>query len=226
MTQMVYELNNDIRRLSYMERGDAYDLKSFSFSKSAELLRTYEPRLLDLPKVSFFYVYSKKNFVEELDSLHTHGVQCVFSQKTIDVLLSVKDFQYRKYPTAILAENLPDSKTPYDNPDFYKTKSLREDLFIFQTFEFLDVFDWEKSKYRQTDLNKEVGSPGRVSEYVFQEPPGGFPPLFRLPYQPAHLFISHDARQALKLNNTKGFSFSKLNDLWNSEVDIPISNKL
>ncbi len=234
MSDKVYELRSNIRRLSSMERGDAYDLKEFDFPKMGEIRRVYENRLLQLPETTFFYLYSDKRSIQTLDSFHASDTDCVYSKKMIDVLLAVRDFRHRQYPIAVLEEGAikfqrnPDgyrTPKPYDDPESFKKKSLRDDLFIFQTLEFLDVFDWEKSDYRQSALSKEVGSAGRVNEYVFKEPSGGFPPLFRLVNDPVSLFISAEARAALKKAGIVGPAFLSLRGFRPDsqiQVDVPI----
>ena len=116
----------------------------------------------------------------------------------IDTLLSIKEFNYRKYKIAILEEgniqfqDKPDGykiPEPYLKPDKFKKKSIRDDMYVFQTLEILsDVFDWENSIYHQGELSKRVNSPGHVREFVLKEPINGFPPLFRLQESPVTLF--------------------------------------
>jgi hypothetical protein len=230
MSEKVFELKSDIKRLSFMERGDAYDLKAFDFSKMSELRNIHKEKSLDLPETTFFYKYSTHEYVSTLDNLHALQTNCIYSKRMIDVLLSVRDFKHRLYPVAILEEGAIKFQKksdgyvppkPYGDPEFFKLQSIRDDLFILQTLEFLDVFDWEKSKYRKYDETDT--SPGSVKEYVFKEPSGGYPPLFRLPYHPVHLFISGEARAALKKAGIRGIAFSPLEDTWQSEVDLAIS---
>jgi hypothetical protein len=234
MNDKVYEFRNNISRLSSMERGDAYDLKEFDFPKMGEIRRIYENRLLELPETTFFYLYSHKSYIQTLDSFHALDTDCIYSKKMIDTLLSVRDFKHHMYPIAVLEEgaikfqrnpNGYKAPKPYEDPQSFKKKSLREDLLIFQTLEFLDVFDWEKSDYRQSELSKEVGSPGRVNEYVFKEPSGGFPPLFRLVNDPITLFISAEARDALNKAGIRGPAYLSLRGFRPDsqiQIDVPI----
>lgn len=236
MTDKVYELRSNIKRLSYMERGDTHDLKAFDFSDMAEIRKIHQKRMLKLPEITFFYEYSNQKFVRELDSLYSPQTNCIYSQKMIDALLSVQEFRYHLYSIAVLEEGAvkfqsnPDgyeSPKPYEDLERSKTKSIRDDLFIFQTLEFLDVFDWEKSDYKQSDLSKEVGSPGSVNEYVFKEPLDGFPPLFRLVNDPIPLFISAEAREALKKAGIRGTAFLSLRGYRPDsqlQIDVPITD--
>ena len=231
MSDLAYLLQKDINRLSHMERGDAYDIKAFEFPKMSELRYAYQIRPLDLPQKTFFYEYSKDEYINNLDSLHAPETNYIFSQRMIEILLSVKDFKHRKYPIKILRDiaikflKNPDGykiPNPYEELDFFEKKSIRNDMFILQTIELLDVFDWEKSIYKQSELSKEVGTAGHVSEYVLKEPKGGLPPLFHISASPTLLFISREAREALKIAKIKGLAFGSLKNSWRSEVDVPI----
>ncbi len=74
--------------------------------------------------------------------------------------------------------------------------------------EFADVFDWEKSQYTPSDE-----LPGRVEtvkQYVFKDPPGGLPPLFRIQSYPVSLFVSAEARAALKAAGVCGTEYVSL----------------
>jgi hypothetical protein len=233
LTEKAYILSGNINRLNFMERGDAYDLKAFSFSKASELHYTYLARKLDLPEPVFFYMYSKLDYIKNLDVLYVHNLGYVISERTIQALLSVKSFEYRKYPISILEEgairfqNNPEGykmPEPYSNPEEFKKKSLRDDMYIFQTLEILsDVFDWEKSIYQQSEISKRANSPGHVREFVLKEPKGGFPPIFRLKESPITVFISAKAREALKLAGIKGYGFLSLQGYTpNSQMQIDV----
>ena len=232
MENMAYEFKNSVSRLSFMERGDAYDIKAFEFSEMSEIRYLHQQRVLNLPDITFFYLYSTLEFVQSLDSLSANQTQCVFSERLIDKLLATKDFKHARYKVAILEEGAtkfqinPDgynSLNPYEKPEFFRRKSIREDMFLFQTLEFIDAFDWEKSIYQQSESDKKRNHPGYVRKYVLKEPPKGFPPVFRLTNDPVPLFISHEARESLKKAKIRGPAYSLLNNLWNSEVDFIIS---
>ncbi|MGB7416048.1 MAG: hypothetical protein WA902_17730, partial [Thermosynechococcaceae cyanobacterium] len=113
---------------------------------------------------------------------------------------------------------------PYEDIDKFKEMNLRDDLFIFQTLEILDIFDWEKSVYDQEDYDIEINAPTYVSQFSLKEPEGGFPPLFRLPpIYSVDLFISREAREALKEAGITGNSFaSLLNPMGDSVIDVPL----
>jgi hypothetical protein len=235
MNEIAYQLLQSVSRLGSMPSGDAFDLRAFEFPKGAELWYTYANRPLELPETVFFYMYSNLKFIKELDILYADAGNYIVSQCLIDTLLSVKKFKYRKYKIAILEEGAtrfrknPEgykSPEPYTNPEEFKKKSLRDDMYIFQPLEILaDVFDWENSIYQQYDYDKELNVPSSIREFVLKEPTDGFPPVFRLKEDPVTLFISAEAREALKKAGIKGTSYLSLKGYAigrQSEVDVPI----
>jgi hypothetical protein len=231
----IYFLHENINRLSHMERGDAVDIKAFDFEDMTELRKYYESRELNLPNPVFFYEYSSRKFTSALDVLYSMQTQFICSEKMISTLESVRAFNYRKYPISILGDvavkfqdnpdgyKMPD---PYSNPQKYKNQSIRDDMCIFQTTELLDALDMEKSVfYPPSASDKARGRHGDVREYVLQEPKNGFPPVFRLSTDPIPLFISAEARMALKMAGIKGLSFLSLKGFSPTsqlEIDVPV----
>jgi hypothetical protein len=222
----IYLLSYDFDRFHYVPRGDGHDVEAFSFDGVTQIRQADEDKILDLPTPTFFYQYECKGYLDQLDSLYALEGCPIFSQRMIDVLLSVGKFAYRQYPIAVLEER--GELDPYEDVEKFKRMSLRNDLFIFQTLEFLDIFDWEKSKYSQTDLSRRLNVPGDVSRYVLKAPNNGFPPLFRLPpLYPIDLFISREAREALEKAGITGNGFkSLLHPMGNPEIDVPIQEVL
>lgn len=221
----VYILGNNLDRSNYVKRGEGYDLQAFSFDKVMEVRRAEENKVLDLPELTFFYkCHEDDRYIRKLDSLQTLEGCPIFSQKMIDVLLSVHEFEYRKYPIAIIEDR---NHNPYEDVEKHRNLSLRNDLFIFQPLIYLDVFDWEKSDYDQDDYDKDLNVPTYIREFVLKKPNDGFPPLFRLlPLQSMNLFVSREARESLKDAEIVGLAFTPLlNPRGNSEVDVPINEE-
>ncbi len=220
---LVYILRDSFDRPNYGRRNEGYDLQAFSFEKVLEVWDAIENKVLDLPEVVFFYkCHEESRYVKQLDSLTTLEICPIFSQKMIDVLLSVRDFKYKKYPIAVVESR---NHNPYEEVEKYKNLSLRDDLFIFQTLESLDVFDWENSEYTQEEYDKEMNIPTFIDRFVLKTPENGFPPLFRIPFEITNLFISREAREALKVARIPGLSFvSLLRPKINGEVDNPIKD--
>jgi hypothetical protein len=221
LTDSVYLLSKDFDRFRYIPRGDGYDLKAFSANGIDNLRRISRNKVFELPNPTFFYQCECKTYLNHIDSLEAVEGCPIFSQKMIDVLLSVREFAYKKYPIVVLEER--GNVDPYKNVEEFKRLSLRDDLFIFQTLEFLDIFDWEKSEYEQDEYDKEDNIPGYIRQFALKTPDGGFPPLFRLPFKSSNLFISKEAREALKEAGITGNGFkSLLRPMDNPEVDVPI----
>ncbi len=221
----VYLLSKDFNRFRYVPRGDGHDVEAFNFNGMTEIDRAFQNQPLNLPTPIFFHQYECKSYLDQLDSLNALEGCPIFSQRMIDALLSVRAFSYKKYPIAVL-ENRGELD-PYKDVEKSKKMSLRNDLSIFQTLEFLDIFDWDKSEYSQTDLDRELNTPGYVRKFVLKTPDDGFPPLFRLLYPPhlqsVELFISKEAREALQEAGITGNGFdSLLRPMGNSEIDVPI----
>jgi hypothetical protein len=219
----VYILENDLKRFRNIESGEGYDLEAFGFDEVADIRRIDENNTLNLPTPTFFYQYKRPEYLRKLDSFCALEGVPIFSSRMIETLLSVSDFKYRKYPIAVLEER--GRVDPYTDVKKFKSLSLRDDLFMFQTLEFCDIFDWEKSEYSKYD--EEDSSPGYVRKYVLKELGREYPPLFRLLYPPdrqsVQLFISKEAREALKEAEITGTAFtSLLRPRGNSEVDISV----
>jgi len=217
-----YLLSNNLDRFRHTPSGEGYDLMAFSFDGVAQLRQVNCNSFLSFPDPVFFYQKKARSYFDVLDSLRCIEGCPIISQRMIDVLLSVRDFHYRKYPITVLKEQ--GDEDPYQDVEKFKRLSLRDDLFIFQSLDFLDVFDWEKSEYLQSALSKELGNPGSVKKFVLNIPEVGFPPLFRLNFiGSVELFISQEAREALKEAGIKGPSFkSLLRPGGNSSTDVPI----
>jgi hypothetical protein len=220
---LAYILRSDNNRFHNVERGEGYDVQAFSFDGVDQVRRTDENKVLNLPNPTMFYQHKCPEYLNELDNVKALEGCPIFSQKIIDVLLSIRDFKHRVYPIAVLKER--GNLEPYKDIEKFKKLSLRDDLYIFQTMEFLDIFDWQKSSYEQDDYDIELNVPTYIRQFVLKEPDGGFPPLFRLlPLQSMEIFISKEAREALKVSGTKGLSFaSLLFPMRDSEVDVPIN---
>ena len=84
-----------------------------------------------------------------------------------------------------------------------------DDRFVaVQLTEHIDVVDWERSEFEKSQLG-----PGTLYDFdklVLVEPPGGFPPLFRVPAKKSLLLISPEARRALEAASIRGVIFKSL----------------
>jgi hypothetical protein len=223
LQESAYLLRHDLERFNHIERGEGYDVQAFSFNGATQVRKAHQDKLLALPNPTFFYQSKRPEYLEKLDSLYAQEGCPIFSQRMIDALLSVRDFSYRKYPIAILEDR--GNTDPYEDVEKFRKLSLRDDFYIFQVLESLDVFDWDASDYTKYDA--EDVSPGYVRKFILKCPPLGFPPLFRLSYnyQSIELFISKEAREALRKAGIKGNAFAPLSrPNGNSEIDVLIED--
>jgi hypothetical protein len=147
----------------------------------------------------------------------------VMSRRMYYTLLALGDFSHRVIPVAMIDDTsfvfeserrLLADGTP--NPEVTNF----DDFVAVQLLEQSDYFDFERSEY---EPNPKFPERVRfVDKYVLNEPLGGFPPLFRLAAYSGALFISVEAREALKEAGICGTAYYRLNDQNRSEVDIPV----
>lgn len=138
----------------------------------------------------------------------------IMSKRMLEVLLSVKNFAYRTYPVEITDwEMMPPREFQVEN---------NYDYVAVQLTEFADVFDWEKSAYTANPRTNFLSS---VDEFVFKTPHSGLPPIFRLERERATLFVSEEARQALKNAGVKGIKYTSLKG-FGSEIDVPLNHPI
>lgn len=149
----------------------------------------------------------------------------VMSRRMYDVLCTVGNFLHRVIPVAMMdatqfafepkRQFLSNGQPNPGITDFNGFAAV-------QLLERSDYFDFEHSEYELHPRDPDwVRS---VSKYVLNEPPEGFPPLFRLTVQSPELFISAEAREALKKSGIRGTAYYTLDDGYSlqDEVDIPV----
>jgi hypothetical protein len=90
--------------------------------------------------------------------------------------------------------------------------------------EYSDVFDRENSVYTRSQYNPDYIE--NVEEYAFNVPSTGLPPLFRVASNPTVLFVSSQARNALRKAKIAGPRYISLcgyrHDVESDWVDIQI----
>jgi hypothetical protein len=146
----------------------------------------------------------------------------VMSRKMYYTLLALGDFPHQVIPIAIM----DDRAYPFEShrcflPDGQPNPEVTNfnDFVAVQLLEESDYFDFERSEYEPSPKFPEwVRS---VDRYVLNEPREGFPPLFRLSADAVELFISAEAREALRKAGIRGTAYYPL-DGFQSEVDIPV----
>lgn len=146
----------------------------------------------------------------------------VMSRRMYYILCSLGDFPHRMIPIAML----DDLAFPYERERCFiadgkpnpEVTNFDEFLAI-QLLERSDYFDFERSEYTQHPRDQNWVS--SVEKYVLTPPDKGFPPLFRLTVQSPELFISAEAREALREAGIRGTAYYPL-DGFQAEVDIPV----
>jgi hypothetical protein len=146
----------------------------------------------------------------------------VMSRRMYYTLLALGDFPHRVIPVAIM----DDRAYPFESHRCFLSDGSPSpevtnfnDFVAIQLLKESDYFDFERSEYDPSPITPfRVGS---VDKYVLREPLEGFPPLFRLMITPSTLFISAEARAALREAGIRGTAYYPLDSLQ-SEVDIPV----
>lgn len=144
----------------------------------------------------------------------------VMSKRMLTTLLRVGQFPHRTIPVAIVDTQLPKEKWYEADGSFRKDVVLWTHVAV-QVTEELNIFDYEKSKYyRDEDEPDYIRS---ISKFVFNVPPEGLPPLFRIPEDNLLLFVSAEARSALKAAGINGTRFESLNkERGFDSTDVPV----
>jgi hypothetical protein len=130
----------------------------------------------------------------------------IISRRMLDVLLSVGNFPHQVIPVIFKSIDHPS----YSDEE-RRAKSLirNHDYVILQLLELSDVFDMEKSEY---NTERGVADPEMILltdvwNVVLKEPPGGFPPIFRIKGYELRLYVSAEAKQALEDAGIQGLDF-------------------
>jgi hypothetical protein len=141
------------------------------------------------PYVSTFATWDEENDCEKEPDYSLNWP--IFSKAMLEVLLSVSNFSYVDFSIAVDTEN--------------------QDYIIVQLLEHLDIFDHDQSIYDPADIDS------TLTKLVLKEPPGGYPPLFRVATIPNRLFVSTAARTALEAVNIKGLEFRYIDNFaWST----------
>jgi hypothetical protein len=128
----------------------------------------------------------------------------IMSKLMLNTLLSVREFPHRTW-------DIPFVGFPDNTSDELLEKGLSggvrhdNEFVAVQLLEQLDIFDWDKSVYKEAYV-----SPGMVRsirKLALHVPEDGLPPIFRLKVNPVPLFVSPECREALEAANIKGIRF-------------------
>jgi len=124
----------------------------------------------------------------------------ILSKKMLNILLSIKEFEFRSFPIVMI-----DFK--YLDYPFVKSEQLKSDVptnydyVTIQIMNYSDFFDYKNSAYEIF-----LSSVSYTSKVVLKYPIEGFPPIFILK-ESSFIFVSKDAKEALEANGIKGCIF-------------------
>jgi hypothetical protein len=146
----------------------------------------------------------------------------VMSRRMYYTLLALGNFSHRVIPISIMDDRAYPFEShrcflPDGSPNPEVTNS--DDFVAVQILEHSDYFDFDRSTYRRNTRRPEWID--AIDAYVLNEPPEGFPPLFKLSVRSTQLFISAEAREALREAGIHGVAYYPLDSLQ-SEVDNPV----
>ena len=128
----------------------------------------------------------------------------IMSKNMLEVLYSAGEFPHHLFPIQVTQAG-----AVIDQLEFFGVQLLSHQ----------DYFDWENSVYdRQRSSQRRVAG---VEVFVLAIPEEGLPPIFRLSAVPTYLFVSDEARQALKEAGIRGPRYLPL-DGFISQVDLPV----
>ena len=224
LTTDFYEISKDINRL--LPQDFRYDLEV-----SQDVLESiffdnaiYEIEPLNLPNP--IICEAEPGFIQYVDYAHTNFFTSgVMTKRMLKVLQSVKPFDCRVYPIkAVDFVTFP-----------IRNLAPNNDFVAVQLTEYLDVFDYENSVYEKYIYFDEITGEEKsypIEKMVLKKPKEGYPPIFRIKEKGVLLYISDEARQALKKANITGVEYFssdgyRYTDGYNyeeftSEIDVPL----
>jgi hypothetical protein len=206
---------------NYLEDCDEeYELELEEFPGSSWTARLMDTTPYDLPDPVIFW--GNPEFLNYLDYPTSNVNWPIMTRRMLYTLLTVGDFSHRVIPIALMDGTrftyeperrfLADGKP---NPEITNFN----DLVAVQILEYGNYFDFENSEYTRHPRDQNWVS--SVDNYVLNEPPEEFPPLFRLSVVSPELFVSAKARDTLREAGIRGVAYYPLDNLQ-SEVDIPV----
>jgi hypothetical protein len=139
------------------------------------------------------------------------------SAKMITVLREVGNFKHQVFPIEIYNSKDSWNSSRPQTPDFKsgvpadsKThECLKEHFGLLHLPETSNVIDYKKSTYHEHPNRR------RFKQVALNEPPEGYPPIFRIDHELGtliHLCVSAAAKEALEAADVKGVRFIELID--------------
>jgi hypothetical protein len=186
-------------------KGKVYDATLVPFPHSGYVVGWMGTEPHDVPNPVLFEANFK---VTQHSDYPSNDVRWpLMSPRMLDVLRQVGDFPHRLIPVRLVnrrargpARYLPDGSL--------RPEVIDDRFAAVQLTEHIDVVDWERSTFRRSGLNPE--NIALFYKLVLVEPPGGLPPLFRVPSDVSLLLVSAEARRALETAGIRGVEFDPL----------------
>lgn len=217
-----YKLSNEVNHFRDFNLGWNDDLTHEPF-EGEDAVTLGLTRLFEYPDPVIYR--ADVELVTYIDFPTTDNSWSVMSKQMLDVLQSVGELPaHRVIPIAVVDWNLPRERW-YDGKGEFNKQIANWDYVAVHFTEHLDVFNYERSKYTLHPEDYFLKGVRKVDEFVFNVPPQGLPPLFRIDEATASLFVSAEARAALKEARIKGTQFYSLRGYQMREeptVDVPV----
>jgi hypothetical protein len=214
-----FRLSWEFEHMEFVDRETELELCEFPGSGSLGRLVKITP--LDLPDPVVFNAYFQA--LAHTDYPTNNVYWPVMSRRMYYVLNSIGNFAHRVIPIAMLNDTAyPDEQERCFLSDGKPNPAVTnfDDFVAVQLLEEKDYFDFEHSVYKPSPKFPEWVH--AVQRYILREPPEGFPPLFRLSAHASSLFVSAQAREALKEAGIRGTAYELLDNPLQEEVDIPV----
>jgi hypothetical protein len=213
-----YQIVHDVERFIHYERDYGYDLKIENVSRDLDLA-IFDAVPFIIPEPILYSGYF--SILKSVDFPVAENYWLVMSKKMLDVLKGEGMYSYEEFNTTVIDSRVSKEHW-YDSEGNLRNEIKLESFVTIQLTDHLDIFDYDKSTY--TLGHDSAGTPyiDKVTEYVFNIPTTGLPPLFHVKDLPITLFISNQARAALKNAGITGVKYYSLEGMrGGTAVDIP-----
>jgi hypothetical protein len=145
------------------------------------------------------------NRLHQVDLLRGNPSLPIMSKRMLYVLRSVGDFPHNAIPIRIFDYSLEDKVDKYLKKDYYSPEVCNQDYVVVQLLEPTDAVDTKLSEYEEPDPDSII--PPGITRLILREPVGGFLPLFFIDELFPYLYVSPQAKQALKDAGIRGLQF-------------------
>jgi hypothetical protein len=193
MNEVAYKMSWEVSHYEDYQLDWDYDLEIQPFPEQ-EQVNLYDVKLFQIPNSVVFK--GPLSLIRHSDYPHPDNSWPVMSRRMYETLTAVGTFPHRIIPVSIVDSDAWHPQRCLDAFGRGRTDLVSFNYLAVQLTEFADVFDWQQSAYTTDD--EYPGWIENIREYVFTLPPNGLPPLFRIACDRTRLFISAEARAALR----------------------------